>query len=135
MNKLNIYVIRDEVAQDNCFLCTAVNDEEAKRNIKLSLCTPQPNFINTHTKDKRLVFVGELDCDTGVITPQASPVLLVTIEEVRLELLSEVAKAKSQALDLLISEGITKEKYKEAKDLLVSLDPYFAEMKEEPANA
>lgn len=135
MNKLNIYVVRDEVAQDNTFLCTAKNDEEAKRNIKLALCSSQPNYINTNTKDKRLVFVGSIDIDTAIIIPESAPVLLCTVEEVRLELLHEIAAAKSQALDLLIKEGVSKDKYKEALDLVNSLKSYFEDKKEDSANA
>lgn len=135
MNKLNIYVVRDEVALDNTFLCTAKNDEEAKRNIKLALCSPQPNYINMNTKDKRLVYVGFIDCDTAIITPESSPVLLMTIEEVRLELLHEISAAKSQALDILIKNGVTKEKFKEAEDLVNSFKLQFEEKKEDVVNA
>lgn len=135
MNKLNIYVVRDEVAQDNTFICTAKNDEEAKRNIKLALCSPQPNYINTNCKDKRLVFVGSIDIDTAIITPESSPVLLCTVEEVRLDLLHEIAASKSQALDKLIAEGVSKDKYQQAVDLVNSLKGYFEDKKEETANA
>lgn len=135
MNTLNIYVVRDEVAQDNTFICTAKNDEEAKRNVKLALCSPQPNYINQHTKDKRLIYTGSIDIDTGVITGEVSPIPLFTIEEVRLELLHEIAVAKSQALDTLIKEGISKEKYDEAKGLIATLASQFEDQKEVEVNA
>jgi len=135
MNKLNIYVIRDEVSQENSFVCTAINDEEAKRNIRLALCSPQPNYVNQHTKDKRLVLVGSIDVDTGKITAEDSPVLLCTVEEVRLELIHEIAAAKSQALDELLKAGITKDKYQQACDLINSLKVTFEDKKEDTANA
>ena len=94
---LKLYIVRDEVACDNHVILTEQNDTLLKRNIKAVLMSPEANYINTNTKDKRVFLSGELDTKTGVITSAGSPVPVFTIEEVRLELIDEINLAKAEA--------------------------------------
>lgn len=95
---LKIYVIRDEVAVDNHVIVTEQNDTLLKRNIKALLMAQSANYINTNTKDKRVFLSGELDTCTGVIKALDPIVPVVTLEEVRLELVDEINFAKAQAV-------------------------------------
>lgn len=95
---LKLYIVRDEVACDNHVILTEQNDTLLKRNIKAVLMSPEANYINTNTKDKRVFLSGELDTKTGVITSVGSPVPVFTIEEVRLELIDEINLAKAEAV-------------------------------------
>lgn len=94
---LKLYIVRDEVACDNHVILTEQNDTLLKRNIKAVLMSPEANYINTNTKDKRVFLSGELDTKTGVITSAGSPVPVFTLEEVRLELIDEINLAKAEA--------------------------------------
>lgn len=94
---LKLYIVRDEVACDNHVILTEQNDTLLKRNLKAVMMSPDANYLNTNTKDKRVFLSGELDTKTGVITSVGSPVPVFTLEEVRLELIDEINLAKAEA--------------------------------------
>ena len=121
--QLRIYSVRDELVQDSSILLTAKNDEDLYRQIKLVMCNPtRDNFFLMNPKDKRVIFIGQLETTTGVITSEPNVILLKGLEEIRLELVDEANAAKAQVIDSAIKNGLDKEKAQAYMNLLVSLD-------------
>lgn len=117
--KLKLYVVRDEVALDNSVLLTAKSNDEVRRNISALMVAPQRNFLNTDIKDKRIFCVGELETSTGVITADPVPLPVFPLEEIRQEVLADVAAKKAQAMLVAIDKGLDESK---AKDYLALLE-------------
>lgn len=95
--KLNIYAVKDNVSGEFTFIFESQNDGTMKRIIKGALLTKEQNVINTDIKDKTIYQVAIRDTMTGVIVGEASPVFVVNVSEVRLDLIKEIKIAKAEA--------------------------------------
>lgn len=73
--KLNCYVIRD---QRTSFMTPTFdyNDQSAIRNFEHAVLQKESLF-NSHAEDYSIYRIGEYDNNTGVITPESSPVLIL----------------------------------------------------------
>lgn len=96
MNKLKLYVVRDCLVGDSSLILSAKNDAVLARNVKAAMLSQQANYLNTDTRDKQIYVTAELDTDTGIISGLVQPEFVFNLEDLRLELVSEVKKAKAQ---------------------------------------
>lgn len=73
--KLNVYVIRD---QRTSYMTPSVdyNDQSAIRNFEHAVLQ-KDSLFNTHAEDYSLYRIGEYDNQTGRISPEESPVLIL----------------------------------------------------------
>uniref|UniRef100_A0AAU8B9V3 Nonstructural protein n=1 Tax=Dulem virus 104 TaxID=3145581 RepID=A0AAU8B9V3_9VIRU len=73
--KLNVYVIRD---QRTCFMTPTFdyNDQSAIRNFEHAVLQKESLF-NSHAEDYSIYRIGEYDNQTGIISPEVSPVLIL----------------------------------------------------------
>lgn len=73
--KMNMYVIRD---QRTTYMTPSVdyNDQSAVRNFEHAVLN-KDSLFNSHAEDYSLYRIGEYDNQTGRITPEESPVLIL----------------------------------------------------------
>ena len=131
--KLKLYVVRDELSIENRVLLTEQNDSLLKRNIEALLLSSEPNYINTNTKDKRVFYVGDLETDTGVVTPVDPIQPVITIEELRLEVLDKITAEKSKIMLKAISEGFDEKQAQAYLQLFETSNFYDLKTKKEEA--
>ena len=93
---LKIYGVHDNVEGDHVFFFQSLNEGTMKRVVKSSMLSKEPNVMTTNLKDKAIYELGEVETKTGVITP-CTPVYIVSLAEVRLDLIKEVKIAKQEA--------------------------------------
>ncbi len=73
--KMNLYVIRD---QRTSFMTPSVdfNDQSAVRNFEHAVLQ-KDSLFNTHAEDYSLYRIGQYDNESGRITPEEFPVLIL----------------------------------------------------------
>lgn len=94
--KLTMYGLKDNVTSEFIFFFQSQNEGTMKRIVKGALLDKQPNCFTTDLKDKDVYDLGQIDTQTGVIEP-ITPLFVVHVSEVRLELIREIKIAKAEA--------------------------------------
>ena len=73
--KLKMYVMRD---QRTSFMTPTFDytDQSAVRNFEHAMMQ-KDSLVNSHTEDYSLYRIGEYDNETGRVTPESEPVLII----------------------------------------------------------
>lgn len=95
--KLNLYAVKDVVAQEAPIILTCPNDKMLVRQIKSGMLSQQPNFLNTHIEDKQVFIIGEYDNVTCVIKSNA-PDMIFPLADIYDELVKEI-RARNKKLE------------------------------------
>lgn len=105
MNKLKLYVVRDNLVGDSSLILTAKNDAVLARNVKAGMLSRQQNYLNTDTADKQIFLTAEIDTDTGIITALPHPEFVFNLEDLRQDLIAQVRARKVELPDGTETDG------------------------------